>query len=70
MAENAVAWISHHFLEVFGLATLILHGLHFLLKQLQPVLEEARARYLQVRSWRREEIDGIIDTTTPKNLSG
>jgi hypothetical protein len=55
MAESIVSWISYHFLEVFGLATLILHGLHFLLKQLQPVLAEARARYLYIQSWKVKE---------------
>ena len=44
-------WLSTHFLEAFGLGCAILHGLWFLLKHLQPVLEEGRARYLYLKSW-------------------
>jgi len=59
MADNLVTWLVHHFLELFGLATLILHGLHFLLKQLQPVLEEGRARYLEIKSWKDGEVRAL-----------
>jgi len=60
-------WISHHFLEIFGLLSLILHALYFLLKHLQPVLEEGRARYLYIKSWfsNNEEVR-VLTESQPK----
>jgi hypothetical protein len=60
---SAFSWISDHFLEIFGLSTLILHAAYFLLKGLEPVLDEARKRYMQIKSWKVESRPELPDSS-------